>query len=242
MGILSDVLKGLSLGRVLDVGTGRGDFINIICECFSDYMEITGIDVNESLLDTARENIKSQNVRFISMDAGNMTFQDESFDTVCISNSLHHLPDMDRVLKEMMRVLKPGGLFIVNEMYCDNQNDKQLSHVYIHHFNGEADTLLGVCHRKTLRREEILNIVGSLGVNPVEILDYNTPKEQEEINSEDDKEFLDNAALSLLKKVEQIKGLTEYERLKIEAENIKNYMYKTGFLGATELMVVARKQ
>jgi len=58
------------------------------------------------------------------MDAREMAFADASFYTVCISNSLHHMADLERVLAEMARVLRPKGRFIVAEMYCDGQTGR----------------------------------------------------------------------------------------------------------------------
>ena len=46
------------------------------------------------------------------MNAENLQFEDESFDTVCIPHSLHHLASINKVLAEMKRVLKKYGNFI----------------------------------------------------------------------------------------------------------------------------------
>lgn len=242
MSILDQKLKAYSAGVVLDVGTGRGNFIPVITQCFKDYTEITGIDMNDNQLKVAAESCKNKRAKFINMDASNMEFADNSFDTVCISNTLHHLPDRDSVLNEMKRVLKPEGLFIVSEMFCDNQTDKQMSHVHIHHINGEIDTLLGVYHDKTFKRQEIIDIMDRIGLNIVDVFDYNTPEEQaDEEFEEGEKAFLDNAVQSLERRVEQVKDSSKYNDLKMQAERLKSIIYDTGFMGATELLIVAQK-
>ena len=58
-----------------------------------------------------------------------MDYPDETFEVVAISNTLHHIEHYDKVLAEMLRVLKPGGFFILNEMYRDGQDAAQQVHV-----------------------------------------------------------------------------------------------------------------
>jgi len=64
------------------------------------------------------------------MNAERMDFANESFDTVSISASLHHLPNIQQVLAEISRVLKPGGNFILAEMHRDGQTAAELTSVY----------------------------------------------------------------------------------------------------------------
>src|SRR4030042_7175323 len=121
-----DALIKLSGGYVLDVATGGGGFVNFLMENLKDYLEITGIDCNEKPLDAARKSYSQANIHFIRMDAARIDFPDGRFDTVCISNSLHHMSDLPRVLPEMKRVGKPGGHIIIAEMYQDGQCETQL--------------------------------------------------------------------------------------------------------------------
>ena len=82
------------------------------------------------------------------MDAGYLEFEDDSFDTVCMSFSLHHLYDTGRVLAEMKRVLKPDEYFLVQEEFSDGeQNEAQRTHILEHHWGAEIDSLLGTVHR-----------------------------------------------------------------------------------------------
>jgi len=117
-----DALGKLTGGYVLDVATGGGGFVNFLMENLKDYLEITGIDCNEKPLEAARKSYSQANIHFMRMDAARIDFPDSRFDTVCISNSLHHMSDLPRVLTEMKRVCKPGGQFINAEMYRDGQS------------------------------------------------------------------------------------------------------------------------
>jgi SAM-dependent methyltransferase len=91
-------------------------------------------------------------------------FPDASFDTVSIANSLHHLADLPQALAEMCRVLKPGGLFIISEMYCDGQSEAQQTHVELHHWWAAVDTAQGITHYETFPRQRIVEIAEGLGL------------------------------------------------------------------------------
>lgn len=157
MDIRKSKLGHISGGKILDVGTGNGCFIETFTEMFKDYNEIIGIDSSDKGFKAAKETFNQDNIKFIQIDASKMDFANNSMDTVCISNTLHHLSNMENVLEEMLRVLKPGGIFIINEMFCDNQSKKQLAHVYIHHLFGKIDSLTGNYHANTFQRQEIID-------------------------------------------------------------------------------------
>ena len=115
-----DYLGHIPGGRVLDVATGSGGFIGFLLEGLQDPAEIVGIDTSERAAAAFGQAFKdTPAVRFESMDAGRMSFPDASFDTVCIANSLHHLPEPARVLSEMLRVLRPGGSFLIFDLRRD---------------------------------------------------------------------------------------------------------------------------
>lgn len=244
MNLVGKMLNKISGGKILDVGTGTGYFTQFLSETVHDYIEIVGIDSSEKSIKMAKESFKENNkINFYKMDAEKIDFKDNSFDTVCISNTLHHLPNIKLVLNEMMRVLKPGGLFIINEMFCDNQSEKQMSHVYIHHLCGEIDTLLGTYHRKTYKKQEIINIAKDLGIKIEEVLEYDTAEEQEkDASPEEEKEVLDSVFKSIDKYLEKIKDLPQYEKKKAYVFELKKKLYSIGFLNSTELIIVGKKK
>ncbi|MHA1925897.1 MAG: class I SAM-dependent methyltransferase, partial [Candidatus Thorarchaeota archaeon] len=109
----------LSLAEILDVGTQEGDFINTLMKTLRGYNSFVGIDISPDDLKKAREQFKDDSVDLMEMNAETMSFPDNHFDTVCISYSIHHVENIDTVLAEMHRVLKPGGNFIIQELYSD---------------------------------------------------------------------------------------------------------------------------
>jgi len=111
----------ISGGDILDVGTHDGEFIKVLMKVLRDYDSFTGIDISEDDVKNGEQQFKKAPVHFKVMNAEEMTFQDDQFDTVCISYSIHHLENIDGVLSEMYRVLKPGGFLIIQELYSDGE-------------------------------------------------------------------------------------------------------------------------
>jgi len=169
---IARTLGTMHAGRVLDVGTGKGDFITTLMEVLGDYSTFTGVDVNSERLEEGREIFEGRPVDLVEMNAAEMSFADGSFDTVCISHSLHHLERPDAVLDEMVRVLRPGGLMILQEMFCDgDQTPAQRTDAIKHHWKAWVDTLTGTYHRETYTRHEIRSAVGRLDLHDIEFLE-----------------------------------------------------------------------
>ncbi len=115
MDLFEQALGDIHGGWVLDVATGRGDFVELLADRLDGYTHIVGVDINERMIANAFKNISQKRTHFVQMDAGRLGFADESFDTVSISASLHHLADASPVLVEIERVLRPGGRLVVAE-------------------------------------------------------------------------------------------------------------------------------
>lgn len=106
---LKSKLAAISANKILDVGTGVGNFISNL-ELLKDYKKIVGIDNSREMLERAKNNFDKENIEFVLMDAENLNYEDNTFDMVSLSNSLHHLAEIDIVLNEMKRVLKSEGI------------------------------------------------------------------------------------------------------------------------------------
>ena len=134
-------LGDISSGRVLDVATGSGRFIEDLRfqlsgrgSLSSENVQIIGVDWVRAAVANAPAGGK--NVHYLAMDAARLGFPDNSFDVVCLVRALHHMTDATqaRALAEMVRVLKPDGRGFVAEMYRDGQSETQMTDVLIHHW------------------------------------------------------------------------------------------------------------
>lgn len=103
--------------KILDVCTGTGDMPIFIAKKFGDSVKITGVDFSEKMLEIATKRAKEyKNIEFMTADALNLPFEDNSFDAVFISFGLRNLADLRKGILELKRVTKKGGLVINLDM------------------------------------------------------------------------------------------------------------------------------
>lgn len=95
--------------RLLEVGCGMG---TDLLQFARGGARVTGVDLTPRSIEISRHHLKlyGQNGEFALSDAENLPFADESFDAVYSNGVLHHTPDTAGAVRELHRVLKPGGL------------------------------------------------------------------------------------------------------------------------------------
>lgn len=101
---------------VLDVATGTGDLAFAIRQAGAKH--VTGVDFSEEMIEAARKKAPKHgpDVRFMLADALDLPFDEGAFDAVTVAFGLRNMTDYDAALREMRRVLRPGGCAIVLEM------------------------------------------------------------------------------------------------------------------------------
>ena len=93
----------------LDLCTGTGDLAGLLKnKC--PFAQIIGVDFSEKMLEIAKK--KHPEINFIEADCAKLPFKDESFDLCTISFGLRNVENIENVLAEIYRVLKPNGIFI----------------------------------------------------------------------------------------------------------------------------------
>jgi len=170
--IFEELLSGIDGGKVLDIGCGSGQFIEVLIQSLGSFDSVTGIDVDESVLREAGTMFQGDAFRFIKASSQSLPFADGSFDFVTISKALHHMANDRLTLDEMKRVLNKGGYFLINEMIRDGLSASQQSHLLYHHLRSEIDQLLGVSHNKTYFRSELMDLISSVGLEDLSVTEY----------------------------------------------------------------------
>ncbi|RLD22782.1 MAG: bifunctional demethylmenaquinone methyltransferase/2-methoxy-6-polyprenyl-1,4-benzoquinol methylase UbiE [Bacteroidetes bacterium] len=103
---------------VLDVATGTGDLAFEIARQFED-AQVTGLDLAENMLVMARKKSAkrglSSRVHFTLGDSEDLPFEDHSFHSVSVAFGVRNFGDLPRGMREIFRVLKPGGRLVVLE-------------------------------------------------------------------------------------------------------------------------------
>jgi ubiquinone/menaquinone biosynthesis C-methylase UbiE len=106
--VLEDFLPGPLGGYdLLNVGGSAGVIDNFLARHFGT---VTGIDIDEPAIAHARQNFRRDNLHFQVADALHLPFRDESFDVVICSHVYEHVPDPERMFREIFRVLRKGGV------------------------------------------------------------------------------------------------------------------------------------
>jgi ubiquinone/menaquinone biosynthesis C-methylase UbiE len=98
--------------EILDVATGTGK--QAFAFARNGY-KVTGVDLSEDMLKIARRNNKYANLDLKEVDAACLPFEYGKFDVSCVSFALHDMPSeiRKRVVREMVRVTRPGGVIVV---------------------------------------------------------------------------------------------------------------------------------
>jgi ubiquinone/menaquinone biosynthesis C-methylase UbiE len=111
-----DKVVPLARGRVLEIGIGTG--LNLPHYDKSKIEKVIGLDPGAELHGLARRRVAATGVpvELVSLSAERIPFDEASFDTVLVTYSLCTIPDPVAALKEMRRVLKPGGVLV----YCEH--------------------------------------------------------------------------------------------------------------------------
>jgi ubiquinone/menaquinone biosynthesis C-methylase UbiE len=114
---VEEMLAGYRLTglRVLDIGSGLGG-VDVLLATRHGAAEVIGIDVEPQLIASANELITSQDlaerIKFRLVEPGPLPFEQESFDAVFSKDAMVHIEDKDGLFAEVVRVLRPGGVFI----------------------------------------------------------------------------------------------------------------------------------
>ena len=141
-----DSLKPYAPQRILDVATGTGDFALMAVDRLQP-QSLIGADLSEGMLSVGREKVeragKSDIITLQKEDCMALSFEDNTFDAVTVAYGVRNFEDLDRGLREMLRVLKPGGRLVIIELTSPVRFPmKQLFWLYAHVWMPMVGTLV----------------------------------------------------------------------------------------------------
>jgi ubiquinone/menaquinone biosynthesis C-methylase UbiE len=234
---IENLLREINPRRVLDVATGAGGSLAAALELWPGCGRFTGIDITDRGFDQAAENLPDGGrFTFTVMDASQMGFPDGSHDVVMMLNSLHHMADPGACLRGMHRVLAPGGLLWVAEMYRDGQRPTQMTHVLFHHWWAKIDTMTGRVHNETFTRKWLVGLLEDLHPDSMTLLDEHG--DDGEIHAPGLEDHFVKAFESYR---EKYAGLPVREELDREGRALLERVREVGFAPASRLNAVIRK-
>ena len=113
--VLLEKLSHIPFQSALDLGCGTGEMLKLILQ-EDTHKELCVIDLSEKMLAVAKSKLPEQ-VKLILGDSESLPFSDNAFDVVYCNDSFHHYPAPQNVLREVYRVLKPGGTFLMGDCW-----------------------------------------------------------------------------------------------------------------------------
>ena len=122
------LLDGLTLkGKsVLDIGCGAGGIDVLLAQTYGAAF-VCGIDVEDTVLNTARAKAAKAGLQnrigIMKVVPGPLPFPPETFDVVFSKDSIVHIPDKHSLMKDVFRILKPGGFFAASDWLIGHDNE-----------------------------------------------------------------------------------------------------------------------
>ena len=131
-----DSLKPFSPQNILDIATGTGDFAILAAKRLKP-KHVIGADISLEMMEIAAHKVNQQVLeRVISFqreDCMNLTFADDTFDAVTVAYGARNFESLDKGLREILRVLRPGGHLLILELASPKSSPmKELFWMYSH--------------------------------------------------------------------------------------------------------------
>ncbi|WP_187388182.1 bifunctional demethylmenaquinone methyltransferase/2-methoxy-6-polyprenyl-1,4-benzoquinol methylase UbiE [Seonamhaeicola marinus] len=112
-----ELVRATNPESILDIATGTGDLAINLAK--TNASKIIGLDISSGMLEIGKEKIKSKGlndkIEMVLGDSENMPFEDNTFDAITVSFGIRNFETLENGLKEILRVLKPNGVFVILE-------------------------------------------------------------------------------------------------------------------------------
>jgi arsenite methyltransferase len=158
-----------------DLGSGKGYDVLKMATMATASGFAYGIDVSDAMMNTARENARKLNLancEFIKSELEDIQLPDNTLDLVLSNCTINHSLDQAAVWKEIFRILKPGGHFVVSDIYAltdvpeNYRNDPQA---------------VSECWAGSVTKDEYFRNIRSAGFKSAEIIEESAPYDKGEI-------------------------------------------------------------
>ena len=104
-----------NVSKVLEVGCGIRFLTSYLSKQYK--WNVTGIDLDSEQVERAKnDNTENNYLRFLEADATDLPFENNEFDMILSFDVLHHIPNWDKAVSEIGRVLRLNGIYIVNDL------------------------------------------------------------------------------------------------------------------------------
>jgi ubiquinone/menaquinone biosynthesis C-methylase UbiE len=156
---------------ILDAGAGTAQIPIDLCRQ-SSTASVVAIDLAEEMLKVGRENVRQAGLetrlRLERVDAKHMPYPDGAFAAVISNSIIHHIPEPGRVVAEMVRVLRPGGVLFVRDLLrpSDAATLERLVDLHAGGANEHQKRMFAESLHAALTLDEVRSLILPLGFDP----------------------------------------------------------------------------
>ncbi|WP_264566497.1 bifunctional demethylmenaquinone methyltransferase/2-methoxy-6-polyprenyl-1,4-benzoquinol methylase UbiE [Flavobacterium sp. N3904] len=127
------LVAGTNPDTILDIATGTGDLAILLAQTKAS--KIIGLDISSGMLEIGVNKIREKNlsktIEMVLGDSENMPFENDYFDAITVAFGVRNFEHLETGLSEILRVLKPGGIFVILETSVPDKTPyKQGYHFY----------------------------------------------------------------------------------------------------------------
>lgn len=153
----------------VDLGSGRGTDVLRMAEDAGETGFAYGIDISDGMLAAARDNAEKfgiENVRFVRSELENLELPDQLADLVVSNCTINHAADKAAVWKEIFRVLKKGGRFVISDIYATSPVPEEYRN---------DPVAVAECWAGSVTRPEYMETLIATGFKNITILEESKP-------------------------------------------------------------------
>lgn len=165
--------SGAAEGEICaDLGSGRGNDVLRLADTVGQNGFVYGIDISEGMLSKARkqaERLGVRNVEFRRSDLEVLPIEDGHVDLIISNCTINHVQDKQKVWNEIHRILKPGGRFVISDIYALQPVPEEYR---------TDPKAIAECWAGSVTREEYEKQLLEAGFTEVEILEQSSPYEK----------------------------------------------------------------
>ncbi len=127
-----ELVKSKNPDTILDIATGTGDLAINLAE--TNASKIIGLDISSGMLEIGKDKIKKKHldskIEMVLGDSENMPFNDNTFDAITVAFGVRNFETLENGLKEIYRVLKPNGAFVILETSIPTKTPYKQGYVF----------------------------------------------------------------------------------------------------------------
>jgi len=160
----------------LDIGSGRGNDCITMAGMVGTEGWVFGLDISEGMLVKARENVRTRditNVGFLKSPLEQIPLPGNSVDVIISNCTLNHASDKEAVWAEMFRVLRPGGRFVVSDIYSVDIVPDEYAN---------DPVAVAECWAGAITRDRYMHIIEQCGFTGIAVPEESDPYEKGKIN------------------------------------------------------------